>query len=551
MLPRALLFASDEQATRLLTPILVELGLEIEECKEIFSAVEKLTTQSYQIVIADWTQELEASFFLKTARELKSRKTTFALAVVEEKDVDAALQLGVGGVINKPVNVDQAREALLAARNNVASASAAAQEPAPAPAPAPVPVESVSETAAAFAKIQQAHSEIAPPPASSPEPEVLSCSEDPQKELHHEMGPNNLAALSFSGYAREPEPESEPAGRRPSTKTLVIAFCVVVLASAIAGSWRLGYLSGDWFKSLQVSKLWAKKGTKNQAQNGSPAEPQGKEPAAAAPAQPSDYILSDYQFPAGSSKPSTATPALPQSETTDESTVDVRPKVMEPHAGAQVTPGTDEQQSAPATTEQNPADTTPSSSSAVEPPAVATPDAPPSSAAPAPVSQPPAAEPTPAHPEPSAPVTPPVERNAGNPEIPSSLGTPIQGTTLPGTIKTDSRPTKWNPDPIMVPEETSRFMLVRQIDPTYPEKALPSGLEGTVVLQAWVAKDGSVRDVKLVRGPFVFAQAAFEAVKNWRYQPYQVNGEVVEMQTMVTLNFKRPSANPTPAANSH
>lgn len=103
----------------------------------------------------------------------------------------------------------------------------------------------------------------------------------------------------------------------------------------------------------------------------------------------------------------------------------------------------------------------------------------------------------------------------------------------------------------MVPEETSRFMLVRQIDPTYPEKALSSGLEGTVVLQAWVAKDGSVRDVKLVRGPFVFAQAAFEAVKNWRYQPYQVNGEAVEMQTMVTLNFKRPSASPTPAGNSH
>ena len=66
-------------------------------------------------------------------------------------------------------------------------------------------------------------------------------------------------------------------------------------------------------------------------------------------------------------------------------------------------------------------------------------------------------------------------------------------------------------------------------------------LEGPVVLQAWVARDGTVRDVKLVKGYFVLARAAFDAVKQWRFKPYSPNGKAIDFQTVLTLNFKYPN----------
>src|SRR5438132_844332 len=76
MLPRALLFSSDEQTTGLLTQALAELAIPVEACPDIFAAVEKLTTRNYQIIIADWTPSVEAGFFLKAARELVFSQAT-------------------------------------------------------------------------------------------------------------------------------------------------------------------------------------------------------------------------------------------------------------------------------------------------------------------------------------------------------------------------------------------------------------------------------------------------------------------------------------------
>jgi protein TonB len=56
-----------------------------------------------------------------------------------------------------------------------------------------------------------------------------------------------------------------------------------------------------------------------------------------------------------------------------------------------------------------------------------------------------------------------------------------------------------------------------------------------------MAADGSVQDVQVVRGEPLLAQAASDAVKQWRFRPREVNGRPAEMQTRVTLNFKIPS----------
>jgi TonB family protein len=92
----------------------------------------------------------------------------------------------------------------------------------------------------------------------------------------------------------------------------------------------------------------------------------------------------------------------------------------------------------------------------------------------------------------------------------------------------------------VVPEEISRGLVVNRVEPLYPAQALAQRLEGTVILQVWVARDGSVQDVKLMRGNFALARAAFDAVRQWRFKPYAPNGRPVDFQTIVTLNFKYP-----------
>ena len=69
---------------------------------------------------------------------------------------------------------------------------------------------------------------------------------------------------------------------------------------------------------------------------------------------------------------------------------------------------------------------------------------------------------------------------------------------------------------------------------------MKAGIEGAVILQAWIGKDGSIRDLKLVDGSLLLGRAAVEAVKQWRYKPYLRNGVAVEAQTYVTVNFRLP-----------
>jgi TonB family protein len=98
----------------------------------------------------------------------------------------------------------------------------------------------------------------------------------------------------------------------------------------------------------------------------------------------------------------------------------------------------------------------------------------------------------------------------------------------------------WNQAPIALPEAVSRALLEHQVAPQYPDQALRTGADGPVVFVASIGKDGAVRELKLVSGYLVLAHAAVDAVKQWRYKPYRRNGENVEIETLITVNFKRP-----------
>ncbi len=79
--------------------------------------------------------------------------------------------------------------------------------------------------------------------------------------------------------------------------------------------------------------------------------------------------------------------------------------------------------------------------------------------------------------------------------------------------------------------------LVHDVTPTYPPEAGRARIEGSVVLLAVIGKDGSVQDVRVESGLPILAQAAVDAVKQWRYRPYLLNGEPVEVDSRITINF--------------
>lgn len=79
--------------------------------------------------------------------------------------------------------------------------------------------------------------------------------------------------------------------------------------------------------------------------------------------------------------------------------------------------------------------------------------------------------------------------------------------------------------------------LVTKVDPVYPEKAKVEHKEGTVVLMARIGKDGHVENLSVISGPSALRSAAMDAVKQWVYRPYQLNGQSVEVDSTVTLNF--------------
>jgi len=90
---------------------------------------------------------------------------------------------------------------------------------------------------------------------------------------------------------------------------------------------------------------------------------------------------------------------------------------------------------------------------------------------------------------------------------------------------------------IRVSSGVAQGQLIHQVTPSYPVQARLAGIHGTVVLQAVIGKDGKVQNVHALRGPAMLVQPALDAVKQWRYKPFAVNGEPAEADIEVNVNF--------------
>jgi TonB family protein len=95
-----------------------------------------------------------------------------------------------------------------------------------------------------------------------------------------------------------------------------------------------------------------------------------------------------------------------------------------------------------------------------------------------------------------------------------------------------------NPDGILrVKSGVMAGQVVTKTQPVYPPDAKAAKVQGAVVLKAVIGKDGSIRSLQLVSGPDELTKSAWAAVKQWTYKPYLLNGEPVEVETTITVNY--------------
>jgi protein TonB len=94
-----------------------------------------------------------------------------------------------------------------------------------------------------------------------------------------------------------------------------------------------------------------------------------------------------------------------------------------------------------------------------------------------------------------------------------------------------------SPKFVTISSGVAQGMLVQRTTPNYPAIAKTARVAGTVVLEATISKSGSIESVKAVSGPEMLRQAAVDAVRSWRYKPYMLDNQPIEMQTTVNVVF--------------
>lgn len=116
-----------------------------------------------------------------------------------------------------------------------------------------------------------------------------------------------------------------------------------------------------------------------------------------------------------------------------------------------------------------------------------------------------------------------------------SVGLPVAPPPMPSPLPTVSRPL-----------HVSHMMegnLIYRVQPEYPALARQARVQGTVILHALISRDGKIENLQLVSGHPLLVQAATAAVRQWRYRPYFLNDQPVEVETQITVNFTLSGAN--------
>ena len=126
--------------------------------------------------------------------------------------------------------------------------------------------------------------------------------------------------------------------------------------------------------------------------------------------------------------------------------------------------------------------------------------------------------------------------------VPGGVPGGIPGGSAGGVIggilaQTAALPKVATPQRVRVSQGVAVGLCIRKVQPNYPPLARQARIQGQVVLHAEISKEGTIQNLQLVSGHAMLAPAAIEAVKQWRYKPYLLNGEPVAVETEVIVNF--------------
>jgi protein TonB len=638
---RCLLFSSHEEMVQPIWQVLTDLGIEGEYCRNAVDAVERVTTQLFQIVITDWEDQPEATFLLKTARDQRAAQRPLTLAIVNDDARPEALQAGANSVLLKPIRVEQVRDTLgtacellrskmpasapqpaetssapqvpagtaMAASAGAASVSSPAalsqvpektfragefrQSATPAPgaqldtecdvqksldqaaaSEVDAPTElgamasAVVESPAAepadpqaaltgWASLQARLTSSAPPPSSdaSPKNAMLSYGNHEGASASPAEGTNwptqqaqreaRREAALFAYIAGETEEETEPAHAvSPRLPKLLLAG---VLAAACAGVVAVPR-ARQGLPILYRSALRAGGGWLN--------PPPAQLPQAAPQHESFGEAGEEYKFPIAANIPDATTDpsqirVLPVIDPTAKSAKPNDSNSVQVVAGENGNTPTDQPQAGPAENGQAEAVESPIQGQTASPEtAAAGAIVRPPSGTPPPIQSQPNSTPVPAAtPQPGVPINPtPVPISApphpvtaaSTSAIPSSLRSQIASMTPEASGAKPVEAAMSSIEPVNLAESGAWDLLAQKVDPEYPDVAKPGKQLGSVVLQVLIGRDGTVQDAKFLQGSLVFARAAIDAVKQWRFNPYSLNGRAVSVQSSITLSFKPP-----------
>jgi len=538
---KALLFCPEEKTARTVTQVLSELDFQVEPCSEPFAAVKKLTAEHFDAVVVDCENEQNATLLFKSTRNSTANQASLSIAVVEgQAGVAKAFRIGANLVLTKPINVEQSKGTIRVARGLLRKSEA----PKPAAAPCPSSEQKSTLRPAPQTTSPTSMFELEKEPEVKPEPTeaaLLDSMKDPLSAPSETLTPSpqpnpwqpiskpmaaalrtaseatgsapqpqasssNFGSMSSSFGAaaapapvkHTPEPEEEfelpgipagPASSQPlftqsaadaSKKKFLIAAVVLIAAAAV------GYMG--WRKTHATSSA-------------APAKP-----AVQSEAQPP-------QVPAASTPENitTASPTTPSATTTSS-----LPGLPEKVAAEPATKSKKPSTSTGSETKSSPAPTKVVAEEE-EPEAIVVKNS-------------------------SAPTSrPAAPQQVAEVAAPGLLGV-SSGTsnTVPGFVDMPTAVPHAAPQTLKVSQGVSQGLLVKKVPPVYPAQAQEMKIQGAVQIAATIGKDGNITNLKLLSGDAILGRAAIDAVKQWKYKPYYLDGQAVDIQTQITINFKLP-----------
>ena len=600
---QALLFCPDEKIARVVTHVLSDLEFSIETATEPFAAVKKLMAQHFDAIVVDCENEQNATLVFKSARNSSSNQASLAVAVVEgQAGVAKAFRIGANLVLTKPINVEQAKGTLRVARGLLRKGSESAKSSPAATAGPPVQsaqTQAAQTQAARADSLRTSPQDSMLPKAKFQVPKTATPETNPAgaSTSGFELGKNSSsqaaaseAAMSDSNSSAGPAsahqssdkerntsknfpwqraskdstgpvatPEASPV-EQPSRPFMASASHGQAAATAPAREKPTSVTAS----ASEIQRLANTVVFESGAQVRPPAVFGASAPAPSLSTRRSEDAGKES---GGSSKILLALVAIlvmavagyfGWTEThgkAGKSAAGVKqvtiPTVPQPSAAQDAaTPQIKDQ------TGNVPAESQAGHKAGTTATKSATPGSKPSAAI-ASGNKPDAkaasaeSDVTVTNIEPMV-VTNDVKRHSpavsqAQPDVPVPNALNIAGgsgadkeisnimTSTPVSVP------KPVPQSIKVSQGVSQGLLIKKVQPSYPAQALAMRMQGAVQLQATINKDGSVSNLKVLSGEAILSRAAMDAVRQWKYKPYFLNGEPVEIQTQIVVNFKLPN----------